>query len=106
MTASRRVQLLIGLTLGVLLLSAPHAAAQLDTGAIVGAVRDSSGAFLPGVTVTVIHEATHQIAFNCGLHTRYADNPLWLTEGMALYFETPDLRSRSGWRTGFAACPC
>ena len=58
MTASRRVQLLIGLTLGVLLLSAPHAAAQLDTGAIVGAVRDSSGAFLPGVTVTVIHEAT------------------------------------------------
>jgi hypothetical protein len=58
MTAIRRVQLLIGLTLGVLLLSAPHAAAQLDTGAIVGAVRDSSGAFLPGVTVTVTHEAT------------------------------------------------
>lgn len=48
---------------------------------------------------TVIHEATHQIAFNCGLNTRYADNPVWLTEGMAMFFETPDLRSRSGWRT-------
>ncbi len=47
----------------------------------------------------VIHEATHQIAFNCGLHTRLADNPLWLTEGMAMYFEIPDLRSRVGWRT-------
>ncbi len=48
---------------------------------------------------TVVHEATHQIAFNNGLHTRYASNPLWLTEGMAMYFETPDLSSRSGWKT-------
>lgn len=48
---------------------------------------------------TVIHECTHQIAFNIGLHTRFADNPLWLTEGMATYFETPDLRSKTGWRT-------
>jgi len=48
---------------------------------------------------TVVHEATHQIAFNCGMHTRFADNPLWLTEGMAMFFETPDLRSRAGWRT-------
>ena len=53
----------------------------------------------PLSVATVVHEATHQIAFNCGLHTRYADNPLWLTEGMAMYFETPDLESRSGWRT-------
>ncbi|QDV53772.1 hypothetical protein Enr17x_58530 [Gimesia fumaroli] len=48
---------------------------------------------------TIIHECTHQIAFNIGLHTRFADNPLWLTEGMATYFETPDLRSKTGWRT-------
>jgi hypothetical protein len=48
---------------------------------------------------TVVHEATHQIAFNSGLHTRYADNPVWLTEGMAMYFETPDLNNRTGWRT-------
>lgn len=48
---------------------------------------------------TIVHEATHQIAFNSGTLTRYADNPLWLSEGMAMYFETPDLKSRSGWRT-------
>ena len=52
----------------------------------------------PFNVATVVHEATHQIAFNSGLHTRYADNPLWLTEGMAMYFETPDLNSKSGWK--------
>ena len=52
----------------------------------------------PASVATVVHEATHQIAFNCGVHTRYADNPLWMTEGLAMYFETPDLSGRS-WRT-------
>jgi hypothetical protein len=47
---------------------------------------------------TVVHEATHQIAFNCGLQKRYADIPLWLCEGMAVYFEAPDLTSTRGWR--------
>ena len=48
---------------------------------------------------TVVHEATHQIAFNCGLHARYSDCPMWFSEGIALYFETPDLGSSKGWRT-------
>jgi hypothetical protein len=48
---------------------------------------------------TVVHEATHQIAFNCGVHTRLADNPPWLTEGLAMYCETPDFKSRTGWKT-------
>jgi hypothetical protein len=47
---------------------------------------------------TIIHEATHQIAFNCGLHTRLSDCPVWFSEGIAEYFETPDLRSAKGWR--------
>jgi len=47
---------------------------------------------------TIVHEATHQIAFNCGLHARYSDCPLWFTEGIAVYFETPDVRSSRGWR--------
>jgi hypothetical protein len=47
---------------------------------------------------TIVHEATHQIAFNCGLQTRYADIPLWVSEGIAVYFETPDLKSSRGWR--------
>jgi hypothetical protein len=50
------------------------------------------------LVATIVHEATHQIAFNCGLATRYADIPLWLCEGMAVYFEAPDLASTRGWR--------
>jgi hypothetical protein len=48
---------------------------------------------------TIIHEATHQIAFNCGLQQRYAPIPRWFSEGMGIYFETPDLSSSKGWRT-------
>ena len=50
-----------------------------------------------GTVSTVVHEATHQIAFNCGLHARYSDCPLWFSEGIAMYFETPDLHSAKGW---------
>lgn len=50
------------------------------------------------MVATVVHEATHQIAFNCGLHQRLAELPLWLVEGMAVYFEAPDLSSSRGWR--------
>lgn len=51
------------------------------------------------MVATIIHEATHQIAFNCGMQTRYADIPVWLSEGLAVYFETPDLSSGQGWRS-------
>ncbi|MSR57416.1 MAG: DUF1570 domain-containing protein [Planctomycetaceae bacterium] len=56
----------------------------------------------PFNVATIVHEATHQIAFNSGMHVRYADNPLWLVEGMAMFFETPDLTSRTGWKTAGA----
>jgi hypothetical protein len=46
---------------------------------------------------TIVHEACHQIAFNCGLQTRLGANPLWLSEGLATYFESPDLTSKGGW---------
>ena len=49
---------------------------------------------------TIVHEAVHQLAFNTGLQTRLADNPLWLCEGMAMFFEAPDLRSAQGWKIG------
>jgi len=54
---------------------------------------------------TIVHEATHQIAYNCGLHTRFSDCPLWFSEGIALYFETPDLSSAKGWSTIGAVNP-
>lgn len=47
---------------------------------------------------TIVHEATHQIAYNCGVHVRYSDCPLWFSEGIAIFFETPDLASSKGWR--------
>lgn len=50
------------------------------------------------MVATIIHEATHQLMFNRGVQTRFAESPLWLNEGLAMYFEAPDLRSRTGWR--------
>ena len=46
---------------------------------------------------TIIHESTHQLAYNSGLQIRYADNPGWVSEGIATYFESPDLANRRGW---------
>jgi hypothetical protein len=51
-----------------------------------------------GLVATLVHEATHQMAFNCGMHRRLAAVPLWVSEGVATYFETPDLGSGRGWR--------
>ena len=48
---------------------------------------------------TISHEATHQLAFNMGLHQRRASTPLWLIEGLATMFESPrlsGLQSRDG----------
>lgn len=42
---------------------------------------------------TLIHEATHQVAFNVGLHSRIAPTPRWVVEGLAMVFEEPDSRS-------------
>lgn len=46
---------------------------------------------------TIIHEGTHQLMFNTGLQTRLADTPYWLNEGIAMFFETPDLKKKQGW---------
>lgn len=48
---------------------------------------------------TVIHEAVHQLAYNSSLQRRLADNPLWVSEGLAMYFEAPDLSNSRGWGT-------
>ena len=46
---------------------------------------------------TIIHEACHQISFNCGLQVRLGDSPLWVSEGLATFFESPDLTNQNGW---------
>lgn len=50
------------------------------------------------MVATIIHEATHQLIFNRGIQTRFAESPLWLNEGLAIFFETPALNSTHGWR--------
>lgn len=46
---------------------------------------------------TIVHEAVHQLAFNTGLQVRFADNPMWLSEGLAVYFEQVSGRGSLIW---------
>lgn len=39
---------------------------------------------------TTVHEAAHQMSFNCGLLNRHGDVPLWLAEGLACYCEATE----------------
>jgi hypothetical protein len=40
------------------------------------------------ISITV-HETTHQLAYSLGIHSHYCENPLWLVEGLAMFFEAP-----------------
>lgn len=46
---------------------------------------------------TIVHETVHQLTFNTGLFVRYADNPTWLSEGLAVYFEPASGRGSLLW---------
>ncbi|MBC8290090.1 MAG: DUF1570 domain-containing protein [Planctomycetes bacterium] len=48
---------------------------------------------------TMIHEATHQVAFNVGLHSRMRDNPQWVVEGLATAFEPDGMRDSAKGRS-------
>ena len=45
---------------------------------------------------TMIHEATHQLGYNLGLHNRVGRNPRWMVEGLATVFEAPGMESQRG----------
>ncbi len=49
------------------------------------------------MVATIIHEGTHQLMFNNGMQSRFSDTPLWINEGLAMFFEVPDLESTRGW---------
>ncbi len=51
----------------------------------------------PRQVETIVHEAVHQLSFNSGLQVRYAANPTWLSEGLAVYFETASGRGSLIW---------
>ena len=42
---------------------------------------------------TIIHEATHQTAFNTGIHNRFGPVPRWISEGLAMMFEAPGINN-------------
>ncbi len=42
---------------------------------------------------TVLHEATHQVAFNVGIHSRIGATPKWVVEGLATAFEREAMRT-------------
>jgi hypothetical protein len=50
---------------------------------------DESGFAWSDNADTIIHEATHQMAFNTGVHNRFATPPVWAVEGLATMFEAP-----------------
>ena len=56
---------------------------------------DAFGSIQAGLEDTIIHEATHQVAFNTGLHTRIGPTPRWVVEGLATVFEADGVRHRN-----------
>ncbi len=49
-------------------------------------------------TGNVVHEATHQLMMNSGMQARSGNNPLWVSEGVAVYFEATSDSADLGWR--------
>ncbi|TWT32611.1 DUF1570 domain-containing protein [Blastopirellula retiformator] len=47
---------------------------------------------------TMVHEATHQTAFNAGIHSRTAIQPKWIVEGLATMFEAPGVWNSAVYR--------
>lgn len=77
----------------LMLISALPADGQFQSlGALVRELRGS-----PRQVETIVHEVVHLLAFNTGLQVRYADNPLWFSEGLAVYFEHASGSSNSVW---------
>ncbi len=48
---------------------------------------------------TIIHEATHQTAFNTGIHARFGGSPRWLVEGLATMFEAQGVWDSRSYQT-------
>src|SRR5262245_18191936 len=57
-TAARLMGLVLPVMAGLLLLSPPAVDAQSVTGTILGTIKDSSGAVVPGATVVLIQTGT------------------------------------------------
>ncbi|MGY8767249.1 MAG: DUF1570 domain-containing protein [Pirellulales bacterium] len=47
---------------------------------------------------TVVHDATHQTAYNTSIHNRLSQQPVWIVEGLATMFEAPGVWNSSQFR--------
>ncbi len=45
---------------------------------------------------TIIHETTHQVGYNIGIHSRLAETPIWVVEGLATVLEPSGMRNSTG----------
>jgi len=63
----------------------------------VGAGRSDEKEWQQNASV-LIHEATHQTAFNIGVHSRFVPPPLWVAEGVATLFEAPGVYDSGKYR--------
>lgn len=47
---------------------------------------------------TIVHETTHQVGYNIGIHSRIGETPTWVIEGLATVLEAPGIRVRGSSR--------
>ncbi|MDG2129069.1 MAG: DUF1570 domain-containing protein [Fuerstiella sp.] len=45
---------------------------------------------------TIIHETTHQVGYNIGIHSRLGGTPIWIVEGLATVLEPAGMRKKTG----------
>ncbi len=45
---------------------------------------------------TIIHETTHQVGYNIGIHSRLGKTPTWIVEGLATVLEPSGMRTTKG----------
>lgn len=43
---------------------------------------------------TIVHETTHQVGYNIGIHSRIGETPMWVIEGLATVLEARGIRVR------------
>lgn len=59
-------------------------------------VNPSSSRGIAGPTAdTIVHETTHQVGHNIGIHSRLGGTPTWILEGLATVLESPGVRNGS-----------
>lgn len=77
----------------------PRSTPSRPTSSTPSSVRSLIDSTVEGdLRTTLIHEATHQLAYNTGLHSRVGDGPRWVSEGLAMLFEEDSRRDDSGAR--------